>query len=300
VNDHAIYRDGRGDWRLVGITSKSDGDFSAERYFAVGRSAEFPPRGEMEEEAPVADFGELAWAPCVVEHDGSYHLFWSPHALHQMSSPDGVAWRDHRVTLSAPFHRFFRDPMVLRVAESQWLLYSTARGRYYSRVDAYQSFDLCEWQYVGPALRCARGSERNSPFASTESPSVAVHEGRYYLALTYNNDSFFWPGILLRLKRWPNPASYNDTLVFHSDNPYDFGVYRGRRNAPTLLTRIEAHAPELVREPETGAWYVTTAGWPWVATLTSGEVALAPLEWDPPPPAGGGRGSAASPPRGCT
>ncbi len=105
--------------------------------------------------------------------------------------------------------------------------------------------------------------------------------GRYYLALTYNNDSFFWPGVLLRFRKWWNAASYNETLIFDSADPYDFGVYRGRGNSPTLLKRLEAHAPEFVHHPERDAWYVTTAGWPWVATLTAGEVAVAPLVWEP-------------------
>jgi hypothetical protein len=281
INDHTIYQDANGDWRLVGITSRSQGDFNAERYFAVGASPDFPPAGGMQEGEPVADFGELAWAPHVIQAQGRYHLFWSPHALHQMESPDGVEWQNHRVTIPAPYHKFFRDPMVIQVAPGQWLLYTTARGAYFSQVDVYQSFDLQGWQYIRTALRSAWGSERNAPFASTESPFVTPYQGRYYLSLTYNNDSFFWPGILMLFKIWLNPGSYNDTLVFHSANPYDFGVYRGRSNSPTLLTELEAHAPELVYHPEQDAWYITTAGWPWVASLTSGEVAVAPLGWEP-------------------
>ena len=37
---------------------------------------------------------------------------------------------------------------------------------------------------------------------------------------------------------------------------------------------------EWVPVPEKDQWYITTAGWPWVSTLTSGEVAVALLEWD--------------------
>jgi len=285
INDHCIYRDGEGRWRLIGITGKGRGNFDAERYFAVGVSDDMPPAvGEMLEEAPVADFGELAWAPCVLQEGAAdrarWHLFWSPHRLHQMRSKDGIRWNDHRVTMEAPRHRFFRDPMVLQVAPGQWLLYTTARGRYYSRVDVYQSFDLRHWQYIRAALRTARGGERNSPFASTESPTVVEQRGRFYLALTYNNDSFFWPGILMLFRIWRDRASYNDTLVLHADNPYDFGCYRGRRRTPNLVARLEAHAAEFVHHPERDDWHITTAGWPWVATLTSGEVAIAPLVWD--------------------
>jgi len=282
VNDHTVYQDATGRWRLVGITDRSDGDFNAEKYFAVGVSDDFPPPHGMQEAGPVADHGELAWAPHVITVDDHlYHMFWSPHRLHHAASSDGVVWHDHQVVMPAPFHKFFRDPMVLQVAPGQWLLYCTARGRYFSQVDAYQSFDLQTWQYIGTPLRSGWGSERNSPFASTESPFVIRHQDRYYLSITYNNDSPFWAGILVSFKVWPHRASYNDTLIFQSDNPYDFGVYRGQSRSPTLLTRLQAHAAEYVYYPQRDAWYVTTAGWPWVATLTSGEVAVAPLRWDP-------------------
>jgi sucrose-6-phosphate hydrolase SacC (GH32 family) len=217
----------------------------------------------------------------VVEADGRWHLYWSPHRLHHMTSPDGVRWEGHHIAIDPPRHLFFRDAMVREVAPGQWLLYATARGRYYSRVDCYQSFDLEHWQYVRPALRTAFGCERASPFASTESPTVVTHAGRHYLALTYTNDSFFWPGVLMLFRRWPRRASYHDTRVFHSTNPYDFGTYRGPRRPSRQVARLEAHAAELYRHPDTGAWWITTAGWPWVATLTSGEVAVAPLRWEP-------------------
>jgi beta-fructofuranosidase len=109
---------------------------------------------------------------------------------------------------------------------------------------------------------------------------VSCHAGRYYLSTTYNNGSRLWAPLLLLLRRAPRGREYDDTLVFHSDNPYDFGSYVGARRSPRLLGRLEAHAPRLFRHPETGAWWITTAGWPWAATLTSGEVAVAPLAWD--------------------
>jgi hypothetical protein len=279
VNDHTIYRDAAGDWRLLGITAKGRGDYSLETRFAHGVSADFPPADGMQEQEPVADFGEIAWAPHVVESDGRYHLYWSPHRLHRMTSADGVGWSDHSVVLPKPMHKFFRDAMILEAAPQQWLLYATARGAYFSRVDVYQSFDLEGWQYIGPALRTALGSERNAIFASTESPNVVPFARRYYLTVTYNNDSFFWTALLLPLKIWLRRKTYNDTLVFHSEHPYAFGVYRGRRGATSLVTRLEAHAPEIVHLPQTDAWYITTAGWPWAASLTSGEVAVAPLRW---------------------
>jgi sucrose-6-phosphate hydrolase SacC (GH32 family) len=237
----------------------------------------------MQEAEPIADFGELAWAPHVVTNQSQYHMFWSPHRLNQMTSQDGITWENYLVTMKAPFHYFFRDPMVIQAAPGQWLLYTTARATYFSQVDIYQSFNLREWQYIRPALRSSFGSERNAPFASMESPYIIQYQGNYYLFFTYNNDSFFWPGILMLFKCWPDPNSYNETLVFQSNNPYDFGYYRGKTNSPSLLTQLKAHAAEIIYHPEQDAWFITTAGWPWVATLTSGEVAVAPLLWEPLP-----------------
>ncbi|MDD5399526.1 MAG: hypothetical protein PHU70_10695, partial [Dehalococcoidia bacterium] len=279
INDHTLYRDINGNWRLAGITHKSDGNYNEEKYFAVGSSGDFPPAAGMTEEMPVADFGELAWAPHVITENATYYMFWSPHKLYRMVSTDGINWGQRETVLDAPYHKFFRDGMVLKVAEGQWLLYTTARDWFFSQVDAYQSFDLRHWQYIGTSLRSTCGSERNSPFASTESPFVMQYRGRYYLSLTYNNDTFFWNGLLLPLKIWPDRPSYNDTLVFQSDNPYDFGVHSGLGNSPSLVTRLEAHGPEYIYLTDKDRWYITTAGWPWVTSLTAGEAAVAPLEW---------------------
>ncbi len=279
INDHTVYRDKEGSWRLTGITSKSNGDYSREKYFASAVSREFPPGEGMRETSPAADFGELAWAPHVIEEGGIYHIFWSPHRLESMTSTDGISWENRKTVIDKPFHKFFRDAMIFKVAEGQWLLYTTARGLFFSRVDVYQSFDLKGWQYIGPALRTSWGSERNSPFASTESPFVIEYKGRYYLSITYNNDTAFWHGLLLPLKIWIDRDSYNDTLIFHSENPYYFGCYKGRKNTPSPIARLKAHAPEYVNMSEKDEWYITTCGWPWVASITKGEVAVAKIAW---------------------
>ena len=280
INDHCIYRDAKGDWRLAGITDKSQGNYDNEKYFAVGVSSDFPPIIGMTEADPVADFRELAWAPDVISENGTYYMFWSPHRLERMVSADGITWGAKETVMLAPYHKFFRDGMVMKAAPGQWLLYTTARDGFFSQVDVYQSFNLREWQYIRTALRSGWGSERNSPFASMESPYVISYKGRYYLSLTYNNDTFFWNGVLLPMKVWLDRPSYNDTLIFGSDSPYDFGVYSGAGGSPTLVTRLAAHAPEYVYVPEKDGWYITTCGWPWVSTLTSGEAAVAPLRWD--------------------
>ncbi len=278
INDHTIFKDAKGNWRLIGITSKTEGDPNAEKYFAVAKSTTFP--AVMQEEKPVADVGHLAWAPHVVKHNTMYHMFWSPHKLHYATSSDGIQWENHQIIMKAPYNKFFRDCMILQIAPSQWLLYTTARGLFFSQIDVYQSFNLTEWQYIRTALASSFGSERNSPFASMESPFVVTYNDGYYLSFTYNNDTLFIHGLLLLFGVWLDKESYNDTLVLYSDNPYDFGVYRGKTLTSHIVATLRAHAPEWVYVPGTNQWYITTCGWKWVATLTSGEVAIAPVKWE--------------------
>ncbi len=278
VNDHTVYRTRDGTWHILGITAFGEGDYSKEKYFAHGISPSFPPAdgAMMEERDPVADFGRLAWAPHVIVED-RYRMWFSPHRAYAAQSPDGYDWKEDDERSFLPYHAQFRDPMVLKIADGQWLMYATARDGYYSSVDVYQSFDLEHWQYIRPALETGFGAERAGATATTESPFLLSHNGRYFLSVTYNNDSFFWNPLLLSMGVWLDRESYNETLVFAGTNPYSFGTYRGEKNAPSLAAVLRAHAPEYVYVD--GKWYITTAGWPWVASLTRGEVAVAELGW---------------------
>jgi hypothetical protein len=277
INDHCLYQDLSGKWRIMGITAKGIGNYDAEKAFAVGLSPFFPPQDSFVEDEPVADFGQIAWAPDVIKVGKVYHLFWSPNQLHHMVSEDGVEWHQHQVVIQKPYHKFFRDAMIYQIAPDQWLLYATARGVWFSRIDIYQSFDLQHWQYIRPALRAGLFSKKNFVTGSMESPFVFKRNGSYYLSTTYNNESFFLSAICLQIKKFLNRKDYNNTLLFHSTNPYDFGVYRGRHRTDRLLTRLEAHAPVYVVRD--GEWFITTCGWPFAATLTSGEAAWCRLEW---------------------
>jgi beta-fructofuranosidase len=75
------------------------------------------------------------------------------------------------------------------------------------------------------------------------------------------------------------PAGYHETLLFRSRNPFDFGVYSG--DDSEVVARIHAHAPEYLQDPDTGLWYVTSAGWPgdFFGTVVPGSVAIRELDW---------------------
>lgn len=287
LNDHTVYFDTANRLHVVGITSLTDGNYNEEKSFAHAYSPTpgFPPSAPLEELPKVADQGELAWAAHVVQAGGQYHMFYSPHHLMHATSTDGVTWSAAKEIL-IPYHKFFRDPMVVILEDSpeqtQAILYTTAKDEQgMSTVDLYQSFDpaLDEWQFIGSALTSGPGSERNAPFASMESPFMLEQAGRYYMTLTYNNETSAIHGILLDMHIWLDPPTYNDTLVFSSDCPYDFGTYYGRTNpqSTSFVGTLTAHGPEFFRIGE--QWYFTTAGWKWVATLTGGELAYAPLSF---------------------
>jgi hypothetical protein len=277
LNDHCLYQDADGDWRIMGITSHSRGDYQQERQFAVGVGKKIPPEGAFQEDTPTAMNDSPAWAPFVLREEDKYHLYWSPHRLHHMTSQDGITWENEEILLEYPFHKFFRDAMIVRVANGQWLMYATGRGCWFSRIDIYQSFDLVHWQYIRPALSSTWGSEKNFVTGSMESPFLIQRDGQFYLSITYNNESFFLSALLLQFQIFLNRKAYNNTLIFHSLSPYDFGVYKGTKRTESLITHLVCHAPVYFQIK--GDWFVTTCGWPFAASLTKGEVAYAKLKW---------------------
>ena len=278
LNDHCLYKDSHGNWRIMGITSHSKGDYQLEHQFAVGVGRSFPPKEIFHEDKPTPMSVSLAWAPFVVKEENEYHLFWSPHQLHHSTSKDGVTWAKDEIVMEKPFHKFFRDGMIVKIARGQWLMYASGRGRWFSRIDLYQSFDLVHWQYIRPALSSTWGSEKNFVTGSMESAFLFQHNDQYYLSITYNNESFFLSAIFLQIKVFFNRKDYNNTLIFRSRSPYDFGVYRGKKRTDSLASKLTCHAPVYVNLE--GEWFITTCGWPFAATLTDGEAAYAKLKWE--------------------
>ena len=93
-------------------------------------------------------------------------------------------------------------------------------------------------------------------------PCVIKENGLYYLFTTYTDCS---------------RSNYCNTLVFCSENPLDFGCYKGSGgNGALPAARLKCHAPEVVRD-ENG-WHITTCGWK-RSSFARGCVLTAPLEW---------------------
>lgn len=250
VNDHTLFRDKDGRYRLLGITSAT-GSHSGEKYFieAVADSIDGPYREtrKLFTEEPNRGF---KYAPHVVRDGSVWHLFFAPGTIHHYTSTDGIEWVRAKPAVRPTLRRFFpalRDPMVFR-DRGRWLMYLTDA---HNRISVYESKDLYDWEYRGAALTVGSGYPR-SLNSSCESPFVFEKDGTYYLATTVV------PGRLSGAAHW---RSYNHTVVLASKDPLQFGVLStGPEGTARVVDTLDTHAPELVRDEHDDLW-VTSAGW---------------------------------------
>ncbi len=265
INDHTLIKGPDNLWHLIGITKFGNSDPHKEFYFAhgVGKSL---ATGGFEEKDKICDYGKLAYAPHAIKKDDTFYLFWSPIVCHLDVSKDLFKWERKQDVIPKPPHEHFRDAMVFEVQKGAWLMYATAKEKdgKYGLVSLYSSCDLFNWSFLGYALRTDGKAPLNPKWAATESPFVIFYEGRYYLSLTYTDSA---------------PENYANTLIFRSQNPYDFGTYTGDNEKEIVVAKLKTHAPEYVYDEETKKWYLTFCGWLGKKIPFEGGVAIAPLKW---------------------
>ncbi|RIL01323.1 MAG: hypothetical protein DCC71_18100 [Proteobacteria bacterium] len=269
VNDHCVVRAPDGRWHVFGITKATpDVDPHQERWFCHGSGASLAAGG-FEEHGRVCDFGARAWAPTVGFDGERWVMLYGPDLLRAAVCDDERLdhWREARCSLAgAPVDGVLRDGMLLRLDGDTWLLYSTGKRGGAGAVSVCVSENLLDWRFVRFALRTAPAARKQPPWGATESPFVFAHAGWYWLSLTWTNS-------------FGGPADYHETLLFRSTNPFDFGCFGGGDDEP--VARLHAHAPEYLRDPDTGRWYVTSAGWPHphCGAVIPGSVAIRELAW---------------------
>ena len=274
VNDHGFVRGPDGSWHAFGIAWPDPGvKPEPPRGFLEHIAAPSLDAASWTRLAPVmelrADRGEtVMWAPHVVEHDGTYHLFvctggpdLSRWGITRATSRDLKTWE--RAGDGPVFRDGFqaRDPMVFRVAgENLWALYYTATeepagGRH---VVAYRtSRDLLSWSDRQIAYRDVH---RGTDFGPTESPFVVARSGRYYLFLgprPYDPPSAERPN-------YRHPG-YDGTDILVSDD------WR-RWDDSGLAGHVPAHAAEVIDAGD-GSWRVSHCG------IGRGGLYLARLRW---------------------
>lgn len=257
VNDHTIYYDGK--YHLIGITSKK-GIPTQERYFvhAVGESLYKP----MKEHCKVIDNGTLAWAPCVIERDGLYYMFYGPSPTKLAVSFDSGDWFGQEISVEGlPPMACHRDHFVLQTGENEYIMYAVGVKDRKSSVCCMTSPDLLHWQFKGYALTSGEDAPLNPSWGAFESPYVVEKDGMYYLFITYTDCS---------------KSTYHDTLVFASETPFSFGEYNGGNGGAVPITKLRCHAPEIIKEND--KYFITTCGWR-RSSFTKGKVKIAELKW---------------------
>lgn len=260
VNDHTIIKGSDGCWHLYGITSKG-GHSCEERYFVHGKGESL--ESVFSEVGKSIDRGTLAWAPCVVKKDENYYMFYGPSPTSLAVSFDMYEWFGYNVTLkNEPLMGAHRDHFVLKLEENKYLMYVVGVCNKKSAVSCFSSCDLLTWNFEGFALTSADAAPLNPGWGAMESPFVLKRDGLYYLIITYTNSS---------------DETYNDTLVFCSEDPLSFGEYNGGTGGAMPITKLFAHAPEII--VDNGKTYITTCGWLDKPVPHKGCVSIARLEW---------------------
>jgi beta-fructofuranosidase len=260
VNDHTIIKGADNEWHLYGTTS-FDGQSYQERYFVHAKGKELV--APFSETGKSIDRGTLAWAPCTIERDGIFYMLYGPSPTSLAVSFDMYEWFGHNVTLNnEPLMSAHRDHFVLKLEENKYLMYVAGISNNKGAISCYSSCDLLTWNFECFALTSGHDAPLNTGWGAMESPFVLKKDGLFYLFVTYTDSS---------------SESYNNTLVFCSSDPYAFGMYNGETGGVLPVTKIEAHAPEIIEE--NGKYFITTCGWLEKPTPHKGCVSIAELDW---------------------
>jgi beta-fructofuranosidase len=261
VNDHCIVKGPDERWHLFGITSFGGGP-TQERYFVHGAGASL--ESPFAEVGRSIDRGTLAWAPCVINKGENYYMYYGPSPTSLAVSFDMFEWFGTKVTLNnEPLMGAHRDHFVFQVAENEYLMYVVGVYQKGGAVSCFSSNDLLNWEFEGYALTSGKDAPLKPAWGAFESPFVVKKDGLYYLFITYTNSS---------------TPTYNDTLVFCSDDPKKFGEYNGGVGGAIPITKLYTHAPEIIESD--GKYYITACGWYNRNIPNDGAVSIAELVWD--------------------
>lgn len=280
INDHTVFQDAKGNWRMIGIVSRGNGLVETLLTPAFAHAVS-PSLNQEMKELPVifADYPDTRpkWAPHIIKDTGVYHLYAGPNKIRHYTSSDGVNWTFDSYVIDRPFSNL-RDTMVIKIGERLWLMYATDSQ---NTISVFESTDLEKWEWKGTAFKAIKPAPvypKWIDISACESPFVIYYNGYYYLSvcLTASNQ----------------PSSYSNTVIIRSKNPYDFGVYSGaqtgvsapRTQTAEYVTTLSAHAAEYIQDQD-GNWWITSCGWHGGKTpqgFEPGTLSIAPLKWIKP------------------
>ncbi len=257
INDHCFIRAKDGTWHLFGITHPEPLDPMDEDNLAHATADSLTQCPWQKQEFALsvdAAWNEVhLWAPYVIEHDGTYYMYYcagdpdnSKYKINLATSKDLYNWVRHPENPLIVDGYDARDPYILKVDDT-WVMYYTAtsepkKGKHI--VACQTSNDLVHWSnrqtvFTDPSVGTWGGP--------TESPTVIRRGKIYYLFIGPRDD-------------------YRGTCVYKSTDPFHWDI-------KDLAGQIKSHAAEVIRDSK-GKWYVSHCGW------GQGGVYLAPLYWN--------------------
>lgn len=248
VNDFTMIKDGGDCWHAYGITHPKPPTFTDDFHF-VGdvHEAEYQLfhctfNGTLEELCNGESFIEQekvlypqsrpgerpeCWAPCIVEKDELYYLFYTPETVHIAKTSDMYHFTPHPNGVFSG-DSFLRDPYVFFEDGIYTMIYVTEN--LYCRT----SIDLIHW-----------GEEQlfqANPFgpnSSQESPCLFKRHGIYYLMWCIYDGQ--------------NGCYDNRTYIFAANSLNEF-----TGKAPIAM--LKGHAPEIISE--NGQDYIVSVYYP--------------------------------------
>jgi len=245
VNDHTIFVDKSGQYRLIGTTSSKNYAVHRERFFVEAIADKIDGKySDHKITFKNTPHPGIKISPFVFfsGKDKKFHLFFGPGKISHYFSDDGDNWTYAGIAIKTIWP-MTRDPFVLSYND-KYLMYLTGSN---NRIIIYESLDLSKWKFIGTALKLGLGAPL-SPNSACESPTVIKHHNFFYLFTT------IVPGLVGVKKH------YNNTFVFKSSTPFHFGKFNGKNgHNVTLVGQIETHAPEIFIEND--EIFYTTCGW---------------------------------------
>lgn len=248
VNDHTIFKDKSGNWRLLGTCSNGNYVFYKERFFIESVTPSLPtPMQEIGPRFENIPHRGIKISPHVFfdPKGQKYHLFFGPRIISHFVSDNGHDWESAGIGIKSLWP-FLRDPHVIGFKD-QYVMYCTDYG---NKISFYESFDLYNWKKGGTALQLGKGVPK-SINSACESAFVFPHNQGFILLCTIVPSS---------LNKAENYKKYNNTLAFYSNSPTNFGLYStNKRNSAKVVATLEVHAPELISDQN--RLFITTCGW---------------------------------------
>ena len=208
INDHCFLVDASERIHWFGITNpypQNSDLYGPGTHHHIGHAVAYHPFGPWEERAHALALPEGApenvGASFVLRTgDGFLMVFGYNTGFHFARSSDLNTWQLLAELPVLDLGQGTRDPCVLQLQDGVYLLYGACGHEGRSAVALASSNDLTHWKQEEPALL----TDIPVSYGALESPCVYQRENAYYLFVNYSH------------------RQYEETLVFHSNNPRRF------------------------------------------------------------------------------